>query len=1804
MYGQGASAHCQCVVDGGAGLTPRSPPPPPPQPCTLQLSPSPVSLLMPFPLPLLLKTSSPVLSALPPPFAAMQVNAAGQLVSLAGSIAGLAPIITVLHPRYRPRARRVFHVPTSAGGARVDVLPSGEVQLRTAFTDCLAWLLLNRIQFFAEGGALDGTPSAGGGELVLQAPWASYGHGHQPASWWAHGWRVTLGGVVANASRDVPIARLPSRARPGTPQVYWVRSDTGSVQVTVDARGKVQWTAGRTDQWLSLDGVAFDVRRGTPLPLAPGAAPDPANPPQILCSESPAEPIALVGLVRVPVHATHVATVAPHAPRRPLRVFSAGNASLEVTIDTDGRVTVPQGSGGHWLSLDGIGYYAACFRRSDACVGDAHTVWRRENSTRDECRSACERFRCRSFVWAPGGSCALKARDPMTAPPGALSECSGAQGYTDTCPLSHDAWQWLSPAPAIPFHNATPRLTLATSLPSFAEVEVSGPVEHCFWHWDAVQRYDAALLPRMAAVADALSYGFLAIGAVFCCGAACQAWQTGAAARCTRVLRSVCRPAPPAPRQGARPDPAPTGVGPTTLCLWLHRAAGLLGVLVWLLQLALCGLLAVFHHSVTPPAPPIDMYWFIPLLPWATLLCGISLVLDHLGLPLRLPAYGFWRVVVALGGTLGFLGGLQAAVQSYIFAEVLTGQMTRGNRQGSLLGAFWSAFFLGITAFTAFKTWCALLLTAAVTLAWFLPLYESRAQFNYGGAAGIFMPCAMWQGMLLGVGGSAVLSFLARIRRLPPDGPAVAGMQLRWGWSPRPGHAPHGLAGPLRAGRALRRLNAVLRRHRVAVAWLKKCGGTALTAAALACTGFLAYQWEAALVPRIVVAWHQLLLECHAGGVVVVTGLYMALMLVLAWAVALVGWYRQQLHRGLVFLPFGAACRILLLAAPMAGGLAGVAWRVVAHGVGLYRHGQLSFCGLRQNNLVPAENRALYLLYFAVAVALGCAMGLLLWLHARRVTLLHLAAGAGWCPAPLVRLLVVIGSEGVHARTDGGRTALHLAARSGRPAVVRALLASGASPTFRDLRNDTPIHAAAARGDAVPTLWPLVEAAAQAMDAEALELTLCALNCAGQSALHVALLRQGAPRCRVAVEALLSGLGMPGAAEAQVRTPNGNGATALHVALERRLNKGADLMEVLYRHVDLGDVTLRNAGGEAPIHLAAAHPNGLPLVEATLGATDTRAAAWTTVEGRTPLFYALENGAAMIRRLGAAEVINRQETTKGWTALHMACMQYNLGAVRTLLDLQADPNLADRRELTPLYHLNLKYSQIMKGGAYVARKAELLQAQQLPPQFHHIPEARLMKCLQMGTEHFGSFAFAETDLDLGPVIQAIEEGAGLGGAALPQPLGDTASARLFHAAVLYRNGAAVRQLSEAGADPLDPRATTWDGHSAALWCEVTGNGLQRHFHPPTEADEAALGRYEAARRAHPDVELLDLTAGPERVPRDPPPGAPVPEAHGAEDLFPLHYRDLPELMDWLRCVGRHPTMWPLKSDYPPEEYPQGHPEGRVLNDPMGKLLWDARATVCAQALKGPLRNRPRAIFLFRLYTAESGLYRQSNEAMRTGKDLAFWRPFIYYIMQEMNLPEPGRAPHPPLGPRVAFRGLKVPLDAATYATFRPGATFSWEALTSTSTNFDEARSFMREMLCAIRVHTYEDIGQYSKFPDEEELLLPPGSKFAVVKLIDVPTHPQGLDAAQPLSPAELRSLDKVCVVLEQLKMPRLVPVPMNLPREKVHGKVEVTVTPRALICSKDARGPRPSRDLRAMISSRGATGTPGAGVGPPPHPLL
>ena len=276
------------------------------------------------------------------------------------------------------------------------------------------------------------------------------------------------------------------------------------------------------------------------------------------------------------------------------------------------------------------------------------------------------------------------------------------------------------------------------------------------------------------------------------------------------------------------------------------------------------------------------------------------------------------------------------------------------------------------------------------------------------------------------------------------------------------------------------------------------------------------------------------------------------------------------------------------------------------------------------------------------------------WLSARGVRIIERGAAAAARP-PL--------AGGAPAVPRGrGETALHLAARRGRLAEIKALLAAGADPNARNgAAKETPLHFAAKRGRA-SALKALLAAGADPK----------APNRYGETPLHWAAGEGHGPL----VAALL-------AAGADPKAPNRYRETPLHWAApgswifagRANRNHASALRALLAAGAD---PNARDWLGETPLHCAAANGHASALRALLAAGADPNAP--TDMKKMTPLHFAAKRGHALAAKAllaaGAdpdAEVVTVQYRANA-KPLEFAARWGNTPTVRILLAVGADPN--------------------------------------------------------------------------------------------------------------------------------------------------------------------------------------------------------------------------------------------------------------------------------------------------------------------------------------------------------------------------------------------------------------------------------------------------------------------------------------------------------------------------------------------------
>jgi hypothetical protein len=131
------------------------------------------------------------------------------------------------------------------------------------------------------------------------------------------------------------------------------------------------------------------------------------------------------------------------------------------------------------------------------------------------------------------------------------------------------------------------------------------------------------------------------------------------------------------------------------------------------------------------------------------------------------------------------------------------------------------------------------------------------------------------------------------------------------------------------------------------------------------------------------------------------------------------------------------------------------------------------------------------------------------------------------------------------------------------------------------------------------------------------------------------------------------------------------------------------------------------------------------------------------------------------------------------------------------------------------------------------------------------------------------------------------------------------------------------------------------------------------------------------------------------------------------------------------------------------------------------------------------------------YGREQNVFFALNSALRNRKSdpvqFRVWRGFLYFLMRALD--------QLPAFSGTVYRGGNKGIDQTTVRQlYHTGRTVQWAAFSSTSRSPEAVRPFVKKdegVIFKIRVTTGRDIGAYSYFPRESEVLLTPNTRFTV-----------------------------------------------------------------------------------------------------------
>eukprot|EP00416_Gambierdiscus_australes_P025492 CAMPEP_0171065012 /NCGR_PEP_ID=MMETSP0766_2-20121228/6609_1 /TAXON_ID=439317 /ORGANISM="Gambierdiscus australes, Strain CAWD 149" /LENGTH=728 /DNA_ID=CAMNT_0011521083 /DNA_START=74 /DNA_END=2260 /DNA_ORIENTATION=+ len=189
--------------------------------------------------------------------------------------------------------------------------------------------------------------------------------------------------------------------------------------------------------------------------------------------------------------------------------------------------------------------------------------------------------------------------------------------------------------------------------------------------------------------------------------------------------------------------------------------------------------------------------------------------------------------------------------------------------------------------------------------------------------------------------------------------------------------------------------------------------------------------------------------------------------------------------------------------------------------------------------------------------------------------------------------------------------------------------------------------------------------------------------------------------------------------------------------------------------------------------------------------------------------------------------------------------------------------------------------------------------------------------------------------------------------------------------------------------------------------------------------------------------------------------------------------------------------------------------------------------------------KERQVELVRLYTAETPLYHEMNQALRDDclDKMRYFGAYIKELRDVFKTDHEDQIITPFEG--TVWRGIKFQDIEAAMKEYVPGSVFVWPAFTSMSTAKSAAMGFgnlVFEIVCCPPPGHYDDehpeyapasVQEWSCYPSEQEILFPPNVKFKVQHIVE-PNDENGF--ISPLVVCETVGFDTDGGIVEFSKM--------------------------------------------------------------------
>ena len=538
------------------------------------------------------------------------------------------------------------------------------------------------------------------------------------------------------------------------------------------------------------------------------------------------------------------------------------------------------------------------------------------------------------------------------------------------------------------------------------------------------------------------------------------------------------------------------------------------------------------------------------------------------------------------------------------------------------------------------------------------------------------------------------------------------------------------------------------------------------------------------------------------------------------------------------------------------------------------------------------------------------------------------------------------------------------------------------------------------------------------------------------------------------------------------------------------------------------------------------------------------------IDGFTPLFAAIE-----LDKVEAAEVCLKHGADLNWrtldnnpvipgaTALHLACYYGRTRSAKFLIEKGLNPTdpirtsgdtVATAHTGSNSLHLAIKggfldIAQMIIGlpAGVGARCLQALDANGRTPEYYSNMSGNEHIKRELFTNHLAQLMAGMLQICGQPNAEQLTSGCSrlLGqivspGLISPNEITTIRNDKgmcLLSAAIINGSQEIVQELVNLGADPL---ATDDYGITPAFWSALFGGQDALLGHQYDMVGEQ-LERIESSRKKSiQNKMLLELTngfsGGDFGLVEEPSTGtSEQPQISGADMLIDrwmlgwgLSSDTVSNAINSLAMAQEMGMEFSLLGFLDKLQTKQVFSGGKQQ---IRQILWDARIHITKLIAAGKSSNlEPIHLMAIYLYTANPVIYKKVNELMVAWDDNNVWAPFVHALYQgSYRLLPITSQPQTQANNREVYRWVDAQFSSADFPI---GSTLVWPGFTICSAGFQSAANCLSRSsgICFIIQDSHQpststsygrDISQFSKYPQNQEVVFLHGSQFRVVRYL-------------------------------------------------------------------------------------------------------